>query len=131
MDKNQMVKQEPDIESGKTLLKAMDNKKINPSIFIWLYLSESNRWRILISANKYENKNLKKSYNLFIKEFANENSVNKIGLSNITIIPQKSDLLNTLRMAITTDKKSISGIRFTSNIINGIFIDDVYIYRLT
>ncbi len=126
-----MVKSEPKIELGKTVLELLDKKGVNPSSFLWFYLSNSNSWRLVISADIYNNKDIKECYKSFIEQFGSESVVKEIGLSNITITSSSDNLLNVFKMAIRTDKKSISGIRFTSNVINGVFIEDAYVYRLS
>jgi hypothetical protein len=45
-------------------------------------------------------------------------------------VKDNDPLVLLLRKAIVTGP-GISGIRFTSNSVNGTFIDDAYIYRLT
>lgn len=125
-----MVKLEPKIELGKLVLELLDKKNINPNVFIWFYLTNSNSWRLVISADTYNNKDIKDYYKSFIEQFGNENIIKEIGLSNITIVPDTDNLINILKMEIRTDKKSISDIRFKSNVINGVLIDDAYIYRL-
>jgi len=124
--------EEPKIESGKTLLDLMDKQKINPTVFLWILVPESDAWRLLISSKKYDRiKNTRQNYNDFINQFGEEKTVKDIGLSNITILHHDNDFLKLLRTMIKTSKQSKAGIRFKSNIINGIFIKDAYIYRLT
>ncbi|NIV68021.1 hypothetical protein GWN43_04130 [Candidatus Bathyarchaeota archaeon] len=50
-------------------------------------------------------------------------------MRQISVISTEHDLVKLLRAAIHTGP-GISGIRFTGNVINGVFIDDAYIYRM-
>lgn len=126
-----MVKIEPKIELGKSLLELLDLQKTGVSSYFWFYLSNSNSWRLVIAAKVYENKEMKDNYKDFIERFGDNEIVKQIGLSNITIISNSDNFLNLFRSAIKTNSTSIAGIRFTSNIINGVLIEDAYIYRLS
>jgi len=124
-----MVKPEPKIELGKDLINILDEKGINPTAFLWFYLPDGNTWRLVMSSPSLD-KDIKKAYEDFIKEFGKEVSVKAIGLSNISIVPGDNNLLRLLKTAIKTGRGSIGGVRFTSNIVNGVLIEDAYIYRL-
>lgn len=126
-----MVNSEPKIEIGKKLLELLDQKKVKPVAFLWFYLQGANSWRLFISAEAYDSANTEDNYRNFIEQFGDENTVRKIGMLNISIIPQNDGFLNLLKTAVQTDPDSIGGIRFTSSSINGVFIEDAYIYRLS
>jgi hypothetical protein len=51
-----------------------------------------------------------------------------VSLNDIVVSTPKHELISVLAMMIGTGQ-GISGIRFTRNNINGIYIDDAYIYR--
>lgn len=125
-----MVKPEPKIESGKQLLNLLDESDIKPTAFLWFYLSEGDTWRLIISSKLFDANDIKKAYTDFINKFSQLPLVKEIGLSNITLVPGDNDLLKLLRVALKTGKDGVSGIRFTSNTINNVFIEDAYIYRL-
>lgn len=121
---------EPNIEIGKSLLELLDDKGVNPTAFLWIYIHDSNSWRLIISSRTYDDDNMEVNYGSFIDHFGADNLVKQIGLSNITILLQKDGFLNLLKSAIVTDNTT-NGIRLTSSTISGTFIEDVYIYRLT
>jgi len=124
--------EEPKIESGKTLLSLMDKQGLNPTVFIWIIVPGSDIWRLLISSKAYDrDKNIKQNYKNFIAQFGEEPSVKDISLSNISILPYDDAFLKLLRVMIKTPRNSVLDIRFKSNVINGIFVKDAYIYRLT
>jgi len=125
-----MVKDEPKIELGKSILEVLDKSDLEITAFFWFYLAPNNSWRLIISAKKYERKETKERYEDFIKRFGEEEAIDQIGLSNITIVSSSDGLLNVLKHAIKTKSMDISGIRFTSNMTNGVLIEDAYIYRL-
>lgn len=124
-----MVKTEPQIELGKSLIELLDQKKQEITAFLWFYLPEANSWRLVISGKSYENKDIRECYESFIQNFGKESIVQEIGLPNITIVSNSDNLLNLLKAAVRTGS-SISGIRFTSCVVNNVLIEDAYIYRL-
>ena len=126
-----MVKEEPKIESGKNLLEVLDKGSIKIFSFFWFFLAESGSWRLIISSPDFEKFDIRKCYQDFIKDYGNNEAIKDIGISNITLLPNSNDLIKLFKIAIKTDERSISGIRFTSNVINGILIEDAYIYRLS
>lgn len=125
-----MVISELKIELGKRALLLLDEKGMNPTAFFWFYLSESSSWRLFISSKTFNNKDIKECYEDFVNKFRNEEIIKEIGLSNITLVYNSDYMVNLLKVAIRTNHDSVAGIRFTSNVINGVFIEDAYIYRL-
>lgn len=74
---------------------------------------------------------MKECYKEFIKKFGQHLAVIIIGLSNISLLPNSNDLIRILKLALKTKEDAVAGIRFASNVINGVLIDDAYIYRLS
>ncbi|NIR14929.1 MAG: hypothetical protein GWN86_13670, partial [Desulfobacterales bacterium] len=70
-----------------------------------------------------------KAYAAVQKVLAQLPSSFELSLRQISVISTEHDLVKLLRAAIHTGP-GISGIRFTGNVINGVFIDDAYIYRM-
>jgi hypothetical protein len=62
-----------------------------------------------------------------IRKSASESSV---PLHDISVVDSKDPLVRLLKTAVQTGP-AISGIRFSRNTINGHFIEDAYIYRMT
>ena len=54
----------------------------------------------------------------------------KLALSDIEVVEPRHYLVSLLRIAVNTGP-TINGIRFTKNMINGHFIHDAYIYRMS
>ena len=53
-----------------------------------------------------------------------------IGLEDISIVGDNDATVRLLGVALKTGP-GISGIRFQNNVINGVLVEDAYIYRLT
>lgn len=130
MDKEENIKLDQSlIEDGKKLIEILDKSEIKPSSAIWFYLKDPKTWRLLIASTYFDHLEPQKSYMKFINKI-NDLKFTRLEISNISLLPSNDPLINLLKIAIRTDENSISGITFTSNTINGVFIDDAYIYRL-
>ncbi len=125
-----VTKLELKIEEGKQLLMELDKQEMQIDVAMWFYIAENNIWRFVISSSLFNNKSGQEIYADFVDKFKDTKQVNNIGLENITLVTNNNNLIMLMKNAIKTDKKSISSIRFTSNTINGVLIDDAYIYRL-
>lgn len=125
------IKPEPKIEEGKELLKELDKQGLNPEVAIWFYIPESNIWRFIIGSSSFNNKTNQNIYSDFVNKYKDLSQVKNIGLENITLLPSNNDLIALLKIAIKTSSNDIGNIRFTSNVINGVLIEDALIYRIS
>ena len=117
------------ISSGKELLQTLDEKRFEISAALWLYLTENVKWILLFAIPGLNVKGPKIAYTEFYK-FLEEKPNLKLSLMNIKLIDSSDGFISLLKIAIMT-YSGISGIRFTGNTINGYFIEDAYIYRIT
>jgi hypothetical protein len=119
------------IKAGETLLKKLDALNFIVDAALWFFLSEEKVWRFLIASPEVRQSGPRKAYKKVqtaINKLSEEEL--KIPLKDITVLDSKDQLISLLKVAIKTGK-GISGIRFSRNVINGILIEDAYIYRLT
>ena len=49
----------------------------------------------------------------------------------ISVVEQNHEVIHLLRNVIHTEPNSILGIRFNHNVVNNVFIEDAYIYRMS
>lgn len=127
MDKTTLV--ERDIEEGERLIRTLDSANIPVEAALWFYMAENDRWRLLIATPLVDEKGPREAYATIRRAIEQMLSSLAIRLSQISVVSPDDDLVQLLRAAIQTGP-SISGIRFTGNVINGVFIDDAYIYRV-
>ena len=119
------------ISAGAELTRCLDDAKFLVSASLWYYMSDTNVWRLIIASPKVEVLGIKKAYKQIQSViFKMPEDKPKISLKDITVIDPKDPLVSLLRVAIKTGD-GISGMRFSQNIINGVLIEDTYIYRLT
>lgn len=119
-----------DIDKGKNVILDLDKAGLEVSSAFWFYFSDVKEWRLLLAVPLVDSEGPKKIYSQIqniIKEQPNDES---IPLWSIGIISPSHPINQLLRAAIKTGEKSIAGIRFSSSVINGVLIEDAYIYRL-
>ena len=118
------------IESGAELTRLLDQAQLMVSASLWLYVPESNIWRLTIATPEVRTCGPKKVYQKIqsvLSQILEEQP--SVGLKDISVVENDNALISLLRIAISTGD-GISGIRFSRNTINGQFIEDAYIYRM-
>jgi hypothetical protein len=118
------------IESGAELTRLLDRAQLTVSASLWLYIPESNIWRLTIASPEVKTCGPKKVYQKIqsvLSQIPEEQP--SVGLKDISVVENDNVLISLLRIAIRTGD-GISGIRFSKNTINGQFIEDAYIYRM-
>lgn len=119
------------ISAGKSLTLLLDEDQFNVSAALWFYMSDINNWRFFVASSEVSSKGVKSAYERIQKIISTmPEEQPKITLKDISLLSPLDPLISLLKIAIRTDD-GISGIRFSQNMINGILIDDAYIYRLT
>lgn len=126
MDKKILV--EKDIDEGKKLLQALDDDKFIVSSALWFYFPDDG-WRLLIASPSMEKDGPKYAYNCIKTTIIKLLPPIDISLQNISVISPNDRLIKLLKAVINTGP-GIQGIRFTSNVVNNVFIEDAFIYRL-
>lgn len=119
------------ISAGVELVRMLDDVKLVANAALWIYLPEANSWRFLVASPEVRSEGPKKIYRRIrsaIHRIPDEKPM--IPLKDISVVDSRDRLITLLRSALRTGS-SISGIRFSQNVINGVMIEDAYIYRLT
>ncbi|MBI3325977.1 MAG: hypothetical protein HYZ81_04640 [Nitrospinae bacterium] len=115
------------IQAGAELTRRLDAAGLVVSASFWLYIPEANLWRLLIVSPEVSTAGPKKVYQKIQSVLP---QIPEIALQDISVVEQTNPLVSLLRTAVRTGE-GISGIRFSKNTINGHFIEDVYIYRMS
>jgi len=116
-----------DVEAGTRVIEALDKARFPVQAALWFYLSEPGEWRLLVASPEVDERGPKKAYTHLQSVLARPS----VGLSlrDISLVSPDHDLIRLLSRAISTGP-GISGIRFTANTVDNVFIEDAYIYRL-
>lgn len=119
---------EPDIEDGSRLIHELDGKGFRALAALWFFLSEESEWRLLIASPIVDQEGPKKAYQM-VQSVLEGMSPTTLSLQNISVVSIRDPRVQLLGQAIQTGH-DLTGIRFSKNTVNGVFIDDAYIYRL-
>jgi hypothetical protein len=118
-----------DVAGGAKLIEALDTSKLSVHSAFWFYLDEAQKWRLIIASPYVDQYGPTASYTLIQDVLEKIEPPLQIQLSDITVVSPHDDLIRLLSSAISTGP-GIAGIRFSKNVINNVFIEDAYIYRL-
>ncbi len=119
------------IKAGEELVKRLDKSEFRVKAAFWFFQTDNEVWRLIIASPKVKDKGPRQAYKSIqeiVKQIPSQKP--RIELQNISVVDSSHHLVSLLKSAIKTGT-GISGIRFSQNTINGEFIEDAYIYRLT
>ena len=119
------------IRAGAELTRRLDELRWPVFASLWLYLSEGNQWRLMLASPLVASDGARKSYETVQAALAQTPAAEgALALSDVGVTEPKNPLIELLRVAISTGP-TVEGIRFTRTAIDGHFIEDAYIYRLS
>jgi hypothetical protein len=120
---------ENDITAGTKFIESLDKcgKSINAAL--WFYYPDLSQWKLLLSSSEFEGKDLTKPYTKISEILSAEPEINEdISISDIKLLNHTDPMMKLLKGIVRTGK-GVSRIRMTSNVINGIYVEDALIYR--
>lgn len=118
------------ILAGSELTRRLDEAGLTVSAALWFFDPDSNYWRLIIASPEVRAKGVKAIYKEVQSVVRAIPEVQSIPLKDISVVDSNDPLISLMRVAIKTGD-GIAGIRFARNMINGVLIEDAYIYRLT
>ena len=121
---------EDKIKDGETLLRELDDNGVEVKAAFWFYMPEPDEWRLKIAMPLVDSQGPRAAYVRIQEAIFETTEKLALALSEISVVSPKDQLVKLLKPVIRTGR-GISGIRFSRNTINGTFIEDAYIYRIT
>jgi hypothetical protein len=117
------------IFAGADLIKRLDEADFSVAAALWLYLPESGVWRLVIASPEVGLSGPKKVYKK-IQSIAARIPLDgaRVSLNDITVIEAKDPLISSLKAGLET---GATGKRLIKTAMNGLFIEDAYIYRIS
>ena len=134
MAENTVVKDqltEAMIDAGAEVTRKLDETGLRSCAALWLFLTENNEWRLFIALPEVSSQGPRQIYEhirVILEDLGDKASA--APLSVIGLLDPDDELIRLLRIAIRTGPE-INRIRFSKNAINGHFIEDALIYRVT
>ena len=117
------------MKAGAKLIERLDANNSEVKSAFWLYFSEEKTWKLIVASPLVDTEGPRDYY----KRIVEANTVASIeeeilSLNDIEVTNTNHQIVQLLKFMIGTGD-GISGIRFSRNTINGVFIEDTYIYR--
>ena len=129
MATEQLVRSE--IDAGLQLVKALDEGGFGVAAALWLYSSDPESWKFVIATDA-KPEALEKKYleaaTIASKWRAQNPDRPILDLSSVRIVSVNDPLIKGLRPILRVD--GLSEVRFSHNMINGIYVEDALIHRL-
>lgn len=119
------------IDAGAELIRRLDAASFELNAGLWLYMEEPNSWRLILASPIVTKDGPNKAYQ-GIQSVMSKMPENwkVISLVHISAVGPNKPIVALLRKAVKTGN-GISGVRFSRNAVNGQYIEDAYIYRMT
>jgi len=119
------------IQAGAELTRRLDEAHLEVRASLWLYIPDKNLWRLIVASPAVRQDGPKKVYQQIQTILSKMSDKTwRIPLHDISVVEDSDPLIALLRISMSTGD-GISGIRFSRDTINGHFIEDTYIYRMT
>lgn len=120
------------ITAGAKLTRQLDEVGFDIVASFWLYTSEANEWLLVLASPYVTAAGPLKAYTRIQEVLRNgsADSNQSLNLQDTTVREDDDPLIVALRTGIKTRKK-IDGKRYTETVINGQFIEDAYVYRVS
>ena len=127
MDKTALVSLE--VHRGKEIVDALESANLKISVALWMFLSEYEDWRMVLSARRFDSLDPLAAYRLLHTlldpaEFTPERT------PPILILRMTDPFIKALR-SIFGKAQSVEGMRIGSQSIGNRFVEDAYVYRIS
>ena len=117
------------MKAGAKLIERLDAKNSEIKSAFWLYFSEEKTWKLIVASTLVDKEGPRDFYKRIVDANTQATSEEEIvSLNDIGVTNTNYQIVQLLKFMIATGD-GISGIRFSRNTINGVFIEDTYIYR--
>lgn len=117
------------MKSGAKLIERLDANGSEIKSAFWLYFSEEKTWKLVIASPLVDSEGPREYYKRVVKANSEASEQEEIiSLNDVGVTNPSTQIVQLLKFMIGTGD-GISGIRFSRNTINGVFIEDAYIYR--
>ena len=119
---------EKSIADGRSFLQALDQAGIVSSAALWLWRPNENLWRYVLSSPLVQGKGNDMPVKI-AAVLATMPAGFAVDRNNLLLFPPDDPSIQTLHKAIQTGP-GITAMRMSGNVVNGVRIDDAYVYRL-
>lgn len=116
------------IADGRGFLQALDGAGVVSSAALWLWQSSDNAWRYVLASPLVEARGSDMPVKI-AAVLATMPADFAVDRDNLRLFPTQDPAIQTLHKAVQTGP-GITAMRMTGNVVNGVRIEDAYVYRL-
>src|SRR5215208_4091459 len=116
------------IAGGKELTRRLDETTLDVTASLWFYFVDNQRWDLILGIHQILEEGPLKSINI-IRNTLSKHPIEGVDFSDVLPIQSDHSLIRRLKAVITTGK-TIQDIRISQTVVENVFIQDAYIYRL-
>jgi hypothetical protein len=127
MDKATMVS--IDVSRGAEILEILDRARVRVSVALWMFLSEYEDWRLVVSSRRFDLPDPRDAYGLLHDSLAAAGLERK-KIPPVLILPTSEPFIRQLRR-VFGKTKSVEGMRLGGQMIGDRFVEDAYVYRIS
>lgn len=117
-----------DVRQGTEILEALERAHVKVSVALWMFLSEFEDWRLVVSSRQFDKADPRDAYRLLHDSLARADFASK-KTPAIIILPTSDPFVRELRR-IFGKTKSVDGMRLGGQMIGDRFVQDAYVYRI-
>ncbi|HEY1185880.1 MAG TPA: hypothetical protein VGE89_16930 [Bryobacteraceae bacterium] len=119
----------PEIETGRKILRALDDAKLKVSVAMWSVLSSYGDWRLVLSSSRLDSKGTQGAYHAVFE------ALDKAGFTirdteSLVIFSMKDKFIRELRQ-VFAKAASVEGMRLGGQTFGDRHIEDAYVYRIS
>jgi hypothetical protein len=119
---------ETDVEASRMLVSFLEERGFALKAALWVYYSDAERWRFVVCPTE-QRENVTTFYRDFAKAITAAGAPpDLLRLDRVDIVKDSSPLVGQLGKVLRIEGGST--VRFTNNVINGVFLEDALILKL-
>lgn len=118
------------LDAGRSLTRELV-KVVPLTASFWFYFPETQTWRLMIASSDVSKLGPRKVYQFVQNAIAKlpDGAASRVALENVSVVENRHPIVHLLRSIIRTGSR-IANIRFANNTVNGIHVDDAFIYLM-
>lgn len=119
-----------ELEEGQRLIDALNLAGLSTDSALWIYSSDSESWHLMLTSEICDREGTLKAYKEILTVFRDVQPELKIDWTSLIAVSPNHELIEGLRQSQLQWHRNLSGRRLTDNMVNGVRVDDGYIYQI-
>ncbi len=118
-----------EVHRGKEIVEALESANLKISVALWMFLSEYEDWRMVLSARRFDSLDPLAAHRL-LHTLLDPGEFTPARTPPILILRMTDPFIKALRSRFGK-AKSVEGMRLGSQSIGNRFVEDAYVYRIS